>query len=510
MSRKCVLSHDVGTSSTKTILIDQDGNVLAYASVSYPIYTPHPGWVEQEPLDYWNAITKGTRCVMSDSGISPELVSGIVFTTQAMGIIPVTKDGTPLCRNITWVDGRAEEQAIRLMNKFLGKDVFRTIVGIEITGKDVLPKLMWLKQVQPETYRETDKVLDVNAYLKYKATGKQLFEWSGACSYTFDLKKKDWTRIFFKIAGFDLNKLPGLMRSVDVIGGLTKEAGEQMGLHAGIPVFGGCDDTQSAAVGSGATGEGEAHIYTGSSAWLGVTTSRNPGFKNGAVTLQSADPLRNLVVGITESAGSNIEWFVDHFYTDDKGDTDEMFRKFEADIDKTPPGSDHLIFTPWFLGERCPVSTTTTRGTVFNLGLEHSKAHLARAMCEGIGYNLRWSIENFEKDFKFGIKTIRIVGGGSVNDNWMQILADITGREIVTTLQPRLAGAIGASLCAIIGSGLISDFSRVKDFIREKRKFIPGTENKPVYDAVYRSYHELYYSLRKTYRHANQKRFSLK
>jgi len=510
MIRKCVLSHDVGTSSTKTILIDQEGNVLAYASVNYPIYTPHPGWVEQEPLDYWNAITEGTRRVMSDSNISYELISGIVFTTQAMGVIPVNKNGDLLSRNITWVDGRAEEQAIRLMNKFLGKDVFRTIVGIEITGKDVLPKLMWLKQVQPEIYRETDKVLDVNAFLKFKATGKQLFEWSGACSYTFDLKKKDWTRIFFKIAGFDLNKLPGLMRSVDIIGGLTKEAAAEMGLPPGIPVFGGCDDTQSAAVGSGATGEGEAHIYTGSSAWLGVTTSRNPGFKNGAVTLQSADPVKNLVVGITESAGSNIEWFLEKFYKDNFSSAGEMFGNFEADIDKIIPGSDHLIFTPWFLGERCPVSTTTTRGTIFNLGLEHSKAHMARAMCEGIGYNLRWSIENFEKDFSFSIKTIRIVGGGSVNDSWMQVLADITGREIVTTQQPRLAGAIGASLCAFIGSGLISDFNRVKDFIKENKRFIPGHYNKPVYDEIYRSYRELYFSLRKPYRHANQKRFSLK
>ena len=510
MEKKYVISHDVGTSSTKTILIDQEGNIAAFASVAYPIFTPHPGWVEQEPLDYWNAATEGTRRVMKDSGIAPDLIKGIVFTTQAMGVIPVDKAGNLLCRNITWVDGRAEEQATRLMNKFLGKNVFRTIVGIEITGKDVLPKLMWLKQIQPDIYKEMDKVLDVNAYLRFKATGKQLFEWSGACSYTFDLKKKDWTRIFFKIAGFDLNKLPGLMRSIDVIGGLTKDAADEMGLPEGVPVFGGCDDTQSAAVGSGATGEGEAHIYTGSSAWLGVSTARNPGFKNGAVTLQSADPSKNLVVGITESAGSNIEWFVENFYRETAIEVSEMFRRFEADIEKTPAGSDYLVFTPWFLGERCPVSTTTTRGTLFNLGLEHSKAHLARAMCEGIGYNLKWSIENFEKDFKFRIKTIRIVGGGSVNDNWMQVLADISGREIVTMQQPRLAGAIGASLCAFIGSGMISDFSKVKDFIRENKRFRPGDENKAIYRETYKAYKELYFSLKNPYRNANKNRFSLK
>lgn len=507
---KYVLSFDVGTSSTKGILIDSTGQVMAFASVNYPVFSPHPGWVEQEPLDYWNAITQGSRNLLKESGVSPSDISGIVFTTQAMGVIPVTKDGSTLYRNITWVDGRAEEQAERLMRKFGGKKAFKTIVGVEVTGKDVLPKLMWLRQIQPEIYKETDKVLDVNTYLKYKATGKQLFEWSGACSYAFDLKKKDWVRIFFKLGGIDLNKLPGLMRSVDVIGGLTKEAAEEMGLPEGTPVFGGCDDTQSAAVGSGATEEGEAHIYTGTSAWLGVTTSKDHGFKNGAFTLQSADPKMNLVVGITESAGANIEWFVENFYKEEQLTTDEAFGRFEQDIDKTPPGANHLVFTPWFLGERCPVGTTTTRGTVFNLGLEHSKAHFSRAMCEGIGYNLRWSIENFEKSFKFRIKFIRIIGGGSVNDRWMQVLADITGREIMTTLQPKLAGAIGASLCAFIGSGQISDFSKVKDFIRENKRFKSSAENKNLYDEIYLSYRDVYFGLKAPYKRANLKRFSLK
>lgn len=510
MDLKYVLSFDVGTSSTKGILIDHRGNVRAFTSVSYSIFTPHPGWVEQDPLDYWNAITRGSRNLLQESGAAAEEIAGIVFTTQAMGVIPMTKDGSTLYRNITWVDGRAEEQAERLMRKFGGKNAFKTIVGVEVTGKDVLPKLMWLKQTHPEIYKETDKIFDVNTFLKFKATGNKKFEWSGACSYAFDLKKKDWVRIFFKLGGIDLNKLPELMRSVDVIGGLTKEAAEEMGLSEGTPVFGGCDDTQSAAVGSGATEEGEAHIYTGTSAWLGVTTAKDHGFKNGAFTLQSADPKMNLVVGITESAGANIEWFVQNFYGEEGLTADEMFRKFEKDIEKTPPGADHLVFTPWFLGERCPVSTTTTRGTVFNLGLEHSKAHFSRAMCEGIGYNLRWSIENFEKSFKFRIRTIRIIGGGSVNDNWMQVLADITGREIMTTQQPRLAGAIGASLCAFIGSGIISDFSKVKEFIKENRRFQPSPENKKLYDEIYLSYRDIYYGLRKPYMNANLKRFSLK
>jgi xylulokinase len=188
------------------------------------------------------------------------------------------------------------------------------IVGVEITGKDVIPKLIWLKDKMPDVFQKTHKFLDVNGYLKYKCTDKMVAEWSGACSYAFDLKKKDWERIFFKLTRIGTEKLPDLVRSVDLVGGLTPKAAEEMGLLPGIGVYGGCDDTQSAAVGTTAMGEGEAHIYAGTSAWVGVITEKAPKFKNGVFTLQSADPAKNIVVCITESAGANTGWLIDTYY----------------------------------------------------------------------------------------------------------------------------------------------------------------------------------------------------
>lgn len=511
MNKKYVIAHDVGTSGVKAVLIDVGGNVIASAEENYGFTYPNPGWVEQDPTDYWRAIVETTKNVVNSTKIGAAEIIGIVFTTQAMGIIPMDNSDNILYNNISWVDGRAEKQAEKLMNRFLGRKAFKAFLGIEITGKDVIPKLMWLKENKPELYKQTEYFLDVNGYLKYKATGKKVAEWSGACSYGFNLKKKDWERIIFKIAGIATSKLPPLVRSVDEVGGLTEVAAKEMGLEPGLPIYGGCDDTQSAAIGSGAIDEGEGHIYLGTAAWVGVMTKRDPKFKNGAVCLQSADPMKNLVVGVTESAGANLEWLIERFYTREKEQIDEgsIYELLDKEANEVAPGSDHLIFTPWLLGERCPVGTTTTRGTIYNLSLEHKRGHFVRALSEGIAYNLRWIIENYEKDFRFKMPSLTVTGGGSQNDHWMQIFADVTKRKIVTTNQPKMAGAIGGAMCAFTGAGIFNDFSSVKEIVKRNKEFLPNPENFEIYDLMFHDYKKIYSSLKTTYEDSNSKRFKV-
>ena len=299
------------------------------------------------------------------------------------------------------------------------------------------------------------------------------------------------------------------MRSTDVVGRLSPEAAESLGLPTSVQVFGGCDDTQSAAVGSGSTEEGDAHIYLGTSAWAGITTGKNLKHRNGAVVLQSADAQKNLLVGITESAGANLDWMIEKFYKLEK--EDPAIRNIYAFIDKEtegiPAGSDHLLFTPWLQGERCPVSTTTTRGTVFNLGQEHSRGHVVKALLEGVAFNLRWIFENYRRDFGFDPRLIRAIGGGSLNENWMQGIANITGKEVETTGNPTMAGTLGAASCAFVGSGLFDSFHQVKQCIQVKRRYIPDPAMEEIYARLFRSYKEIYRALRKTYILANQERF---
>ncbi|MGW8317069.1 MAG: xylulokinase, partial [Bacteroidales bacterium] len=351
MPGKCkyVIAHDVGTSSVKTALVSERGEIVTRSTTSYGFTYPNPGWVEQDPEDYWEAVVKNTRAVMDQGGNMTGSLAGMAFTTQAMGIILLDDHDRILMNNITWVDGRAEDQARKLMNLLGGRKVFERLIGLELTGKDVIPKIRWIKEHHPDLYQRAESILDVNGYLKFKATGRKVFEWTGACSYGFNLKKKDWERLVFRAAGIDLQKLPPLVRSTEKVGTLTPETARELNLPESLPVYGGCDDTQSAALGSGSTREGNAHIYLGTSAWAGITTGKNLKHKNTAVVLQSADSKMNVLVGITESAGSNLDWMIEKFYKYEKDDPAirDIYAFIDREIDGVPPGSDHLIMTPW-------------------------------------------------------------------------------------------------------------------------------------------------------------------
>lgn len=503
-----ILAHDIGTSSNKAVLVRFDGSIRATASAPYPTHYPNPAWVEQDPADYWRAVCETSRRVLSDNDLSPESIAGIVFSTQAQGVIPVSKDGTALYRNITWVDGRAEKQAQGIMRKIGGKRLFTLLAGTPIMGKDCIAKIIWLKEERPEIYKSAYRILDVNGYLKFRCTGKMVTELSGASGYGFDLKKKTWMSVL-PLAGIDMDKLPPLVKSTDLVGGLTAEAARETGLLEGTPVFGGCDDVQSAAVGAGQQSDGDVHIYLGTSAWVAAATKTGDAFKHGAAAIQSADPAMNLIAGITESAGANIEWIRDQFFRHEKETYGAgVFDFMDEVIATVPPGSDGLICTPWMLGERCPVSSTTTRATLFNISMVHTREHLMRAVYEGIAYNIRWILQNFYRDYNIACEDIRIIGGGALDKGWMQILSDVTGRRISVVENPRNAGAVGAAVVALIGLGELPDFAAAKRFVRVSSTFAPNLENKLVYDALFSQYRQLYRSLSGLYLAANGRRFT--
>lgn len=504
-----IISHDMGTSSDKAVLVDFSGKIIDTAVAPYKTYYPYPAWVEQNPDEYWEGVTSASRKLLKKTGIDPAEVKGVIFATQAMGIIPVDAGGNVLYPNITWVDGRAQKQADRIMKRLGGQKLFTMLAGTPIMGKDVIAKLIWIKEERPDVYKRTKYFLDVNGYLKFKCTGEMVAELSGASSYGLDLKKKTWLSVL-KLTGLDMNKLPPLVRSTDKIGhGLTKEAADAMGLKAGTPVFGGCDDVQSAAIGSGMTNDGDIHIYLGTSAWVCATSKNETKFKNGAAAIQSADPEMNLLTGITEAAGSNIEWLMKQFFSKEHEKYgDKIFQYMDEQIKTIPPGSDNLICTPWMLGERCPVSSTTTRATLFNINEEHTREHLMRAVYEGIGYNLKWILDNFKKDYKLSCASFRVIGGGALDEAWMQIIADITNTEFGVLENPRNAGALGGAIIALIGLGVVKSFSDANQFVKVTKIYIPNTHNHEIYKKLFASYKDVYYGLKGAYERANAERFT--
>jgi xylulokinase len=509
MSPRYIIAHDVGTGGNKAVLVDTEGDIHATAFHPYPVHYPRPDWAEQEPEDWWNAVAATTRHVLERSGIAPRDVLAMVHTTQMLGLVPMGADAQPMRPAIIWLDGRAPEQAERLMRKFLGRRIFALVAGAELSGKDGMPKLLWLKENEPQVYHGMTCFLDVNGYLTYRATDQMVFEWSSASAFGLDLKKKDWLRGIIRYMGLDMGKFPPLVRSVDQVGGLTAEAARDCGLLEGTPVFGGGGDVPGAAVGSGAVGEGEGHIYLGTSGWVGVVTHKTPTGRHGVVTIHSADPDRALLLAEMETAGACLKWIADEFYRHEQADPNipNVYALMDQDVDRIPPGSNFLVCTPWMYGERSPVADTWVRSTFFNLSADHSREHLLRAVYEGVAYNLRWMIEIVETHFGFPLPALRVIGGGARGAPWMQIIADVTGRRVETVVNPQEAGAVGAALTAAVGLGLYPDFAALKKVVRVEREFEPQAHNAEVYDCLYQAYQRIYGCLRDLYREVNEVRF---
>jgi len=506
---KYIIAHDVGTSGNKAVLVDTAGRVCCTSFAPYGIDYPCPDWAEQQPEDWWHAVTTTTREVIERSGISASDVLGMIHTTQMLGIVPMGKDDQVLRPGIIWLDGRAPLQAERIMRKFVHRKLFAAVAGAELSGKDGLPKLLWLKENEPQVYQQMSCFLDVNGYLSFRATGNKALEWCCASAFALDLKSKDWMRGIIRYIGLDIDKFPSLIRSIDQAGILTAEAARECGLLEGTPIFGGGGDAAGAAVGAGAVREGDGHIYLGTSGWVGVVTHKTPTGRNGVVCIHSADPTMTMLYAEMETAGACLKWIADQFYRSEQADpaVTNVYSLMDADVARLTPGSDFMLCTPWLYGERAPIADTWVRGTFFNVSADHTREHFLRAVYEGVAFNLRWCIEIVEKTFGFPLPLLRIVGGGARGQPWMQIIADVTGRVVETIANPQEAGAVGAALTAAVGLGLYPSFEALRDVVQVEREFHPQSEHAPVYDVLYRAYQSLYRRLRGLYREVNEVRF---
>jgi len=505
---KYIIAHDVGTSRNKAVLVDTDGHIHGKCSESYRVSRPKPDWAEQEPADWWKAVTGTTRVVLEQTGVSPADVLCITYCTQMLGIVPMGPEERPLRPAIIWLDNRAGKQAQRLMRKFINATVFALIAGAPLCGKDCIPKLLWLKEEEPDVYHRMRCFLDVGGYLIYRSTGNMVMEWTGASVFGLDLKRKKWLRGLFRYAGLDPEKFPPLVRPIDQVGVLSREAATELGLLPGTPVIAGAGDAPAAAIGSGAVGEGEGHVYLGTSGWVGVVTKRTPRGKCGAAAIQSADPDKAFLIAETETAGACLEWIGEELYKPQKTDLGppNLYAIMDDSVGQVPPGSDYLIFTPWMCGERAPIADCKVRSSFLNLGADHTREHLLRAVYEGVAYNIRWILEIVERQFRFSLPQLRVIGGGARSAPWMQILADVAHRRVETVRYPQEAGALGAALVAAVGLGIYPGFESLRKVVSVERVFEPQEQNRETYDALFHLYQQAYDSLRGFYQRLDQER----
>jgi xylulokinase len=500
-----LIAHDVGTGGSKAALTDMRGKIIASRFYPYPTDYPKEHWAEQDPEAWWKAITISTSEVMKESGTDPAKIAGMIFSTQMIGVLPVDRDGKPLRPAIIWLDGRAQEQADKIVRR-LTKTVLLAVAGGLPTGKDVIPKLMWLRQHEPDIYQDTYKILEVNSYLVHRCCGEFVYDYAAASGTgMFNFKKKDWDDMLFKLFRLDREKMPRVAASADEAGKLKEDAAAQMGLNAGIPIFVGTGDVPSATVGSGAVLDGQGHVYIGSSGWIAVTMPKaiNDGRK-GIVSIASADPAKFILLAETESAGACFKWFAEELAPRDTdyGHGRDVYDYLNDVAAEAEPGSNGLIFCPWMFGERSPIPDTTVRGGFVNLSLDHKRGDVSRAVFEGVALHARWMLESL-RGCGFDDVVLRAIGGGAKSPLWMQTYADACGLTIEAVEEPQESGARGVALIAAMGLGEYRDWASLRDAVKVEESYTPRPEYKKVYDEAFENLKGTYGGLKKLYQRMN-------
>ena len=492
-----IIAHDVGTGGDKAVITDVKGTVLCSVYGSYPLVYPKPGWVEQNANLIWKTVAKNTLRVIEESGVNAGEVAGIGITAQMFNLLPVNSSGEPLMNMISWLDERSVREADRI-GGVKWRDSFFDMTGNIPMAKDIVPKILWLRDNAPEIWKRTYKILDCKEYLVYKLTGKYLIDYHGASVFFLtDLVSGNWSLPLLKSLGIPVNMLPEIGRSTERAGRVTGEAAHLTGLRAGTPVVLCSGDVAAAQTGSGANRNGKAHLSLGTATWLGVSWKE---LLNNSVkpfwALRHTEYERFIIAGEMETGGGALMWLRDKFFgTAEKA---LSYETLSAMAENTPPGSDKLVFTPWLSGERAPVLDHYAKGAFVGINLNHRKEHFVRALMEGVGYHLRWIMEEMKKT-GLNVDEIHAIGGGIKSKVWPRIISDILGCELHIVKDPENAGAVGAALITAVGLGFLKSIDGIDELIPISGVVRPNPENRVVYNNLYDIYRRIYKDLYPVY-----------
>jgi xylulokinase len=446
MTARYILAHDLGTTGNKATLFDAEGALVGSAFAAYATHYPQPNWAEQEPEAWWRAVSLSSQQLLHDTGVPARDIAAIGFSGQMMGCVPVDAQGRALRSCIIWADQRAQAQAARMAERCGEAAIYRRN-GHRASPAYTAPKILWLRDEQPEIFAAAHCFLQPKDYLIHRLTGAFVTDYSDASgTLLFDLVERRWIDEFLGKLDLDPAVLPALHPSTAVVGAVTAAAAAATGLAAGTPVVVGGGDGSCAGIGAGVIEPGDAYLNIGSSAWISIASSTpvlDP--LERTVTFHHVHPERYCPMGTMQSAGGAREWAWRLLHD---GDLD-----LDAAAASAPPGANGLLFLPHLMGERSPYWNPLARGAYVGLAIPHGKAELARAALEGVAFNLRLILDCLVAQSP-DIREMRFVGGGSRGALMRQILADVFAMPIHVLALQGDATSWGAAVAAGVGVGL--------------------------------------------------------
>ncbi|MDO8614239.1 MAG: FGGY-family carbohydrate kinase [Dehalococcoidia bacterium] len=560
-SAEHILAIDLGTSGPKVALVTTDGEIAGFEVETTGLQLTPDGGAEQDPADWWRAVSAAALRLLARRLVPPESICALSCTSQWMGTVPVDRDGNHLMNAVIWMDTRGGRYARRITSGFPRIGAYgavklwrwlRVTGGVPSrTGKDSLGHILYIQNEIPDVYRRTHKFLEPMDYLNLRFTGQMAASYDTITGHWLtdnrDLSNVRYVDKLVALSGIDREKLPDLRPTGSVLGPVTKEIAREFGLREDVQVVTGTPDTESAAVGSGAVRDFEPHLYIGTSSWLTCHVPfKRVDLANSLTSLPSGIPGKYMVATEQDIAGGCLTMLRDNvFCADDElsaasagggspsprleapegtslrgppvgGDEgtslreagrsgDGVLETFNRMAERIPPGSGKLIFTPWLNGERTPVENHLVRGGFFNQGLGTTRAHMVRAVFEGVAYNTRWMHEHVERFVKRRLDDINFVGGGAGSDLWCQVHADVLDRTIRRVEQPRLANARGAALIAAVALGRLR-FEDIPERTRFTAAYRPNPDNRGIYDELFGEFVNIYKNNKEMYARLNGRR----
>lgn len=494
-----LLGTDIGTSGTKTILMDTQGKLIAQNLQEYDVLTPKPLWAEQWPEVWEHAALASIKNTIAESGVNPQDIRGIAISGLYGGSgIPLDELMNPVRPCMIWMDRRADEEASWVLEN-IGEEKL-----LEITHNGADPyygytKILWMKNHEPENWEKTRLFLPPNDYVIYKMTGEIAIDYSSAGNIggIFDMNRREWSEEMMEAMGIPLSMMPQkIVESTDIVGGLTEELAQELGLWEGMPVIAGGIDCGAANIGLGVFDSGIYAAAIGTSMCAALISDK-PVKGKGLIVwpyLYDAKKLSYYFAG-GATAGAIVKWFrntICQFEVEaEKAGGPKAYDVLNAEAEKLPAGSEGLVVLPYFMGERSPVWDSDAKGTILGLSLTHTRAHLYRAFLEAVAYSLKNAMEATGENLG---EYILLAGGVTKSKVWRQIFADVTGYPVVCPIYDVEAN-MGDVMLAGIGTGLLT-YEQVKQWQVLDEKIMPNQQNHEKYNEYYAVYQSVYENLK--------------
>ncbi len=488
------LGIDVSTTGAKALLIDPQGEVVSTATTALPLSTPRPLWSEQDPHEWWSGVSQSIRRALAEAGVDGGAVEAVGLTGQMHGLTLLDAQGEVLRPAILWNDQRTGPQCDEIRAR-MGKARL-----IQVTGNDAItgftaPKILWVREHEPEVYARVAQILLPKDYIRYRLTGTYATDKAGAAgTLLFDLQARDWPPEVLEALEIPRAWLPPTFEGPEVTGTISAEAAELTGLKAGTPVMAGGGDQAAGAVGVGAVEPGIVSLVLGTSGVVFATTGEpfiEPEGKLHAFC--HAVPETWHLMGVMLSAAGSLQWYRDTLAPE------QSFDALLAPAAEIPPGAEGLLFLPYLTGERTPYPDPLARACFVGLTLRHGLPHMTRAVLEGVAFGLRDSMELIKQAGLGEIRQIRLSGGGARSPLWRQILADVLNQELVT-VNTTEGAAFGAALLAGVGFGVWPGVPEAcRQVVQIVDRVVPQADEVAAYEGLYPLYRQLYPALKPTF-----------